>query len=53
MKVPSPHTFSDVPAVPDVTAFRQGLIERHTQQVDPIVESTDEEVYLPTVLNKR
>lgn len=46
VKISSPHASCDTSAVPDVAAFGQGLIQRHAQKVDSIVESADEKIHL-------
>lgn len=48
MKVSSPHTPCDIPAISNISAFREGLIQSHTQQINPIVERTNKEIHLPT-----
>ena len=48
MEVSTPHPPGDVPPIPDVSSFGEGLVQRHPQQVHAVVEGADEEVDLAT-----
>lgn len=46
VEIPVPHASGDGHSIPDVLALTECLVQSHAQEIDAIVEGSDEEIHL-------